>query len=65
MLPLYTQLLPQIYDGYQSVWPLDTDFIQRQPIYQLYYLLNRANLFGGQHIAIAAQALDRVLSIRD
>ncbi len=47
MLPLCNTLLPQIYDGYQSVWPLDKGFIERQPIYQLYYLLNRAYLFGG------------------
>lgn len=62
MLPLYPQLLPQIYDGYQSVWPLDKGFIRRQPIYQLYYLLNRANLYGGEHIAVANEALDNVLS---
>ncbi len=62
MLPLYPELLPQIYDGYQSVWPLDKGFIRRQPVYQLYYLLNRANLFGDQHINLAGQALDRVLS---
>lgn len=62
MLPLYDRLLPQIYDGYQSVWPLDKGFIDRQPLYQLYYLLNRANLFGGEHIAIASEALDKVLS---
>ncbi|TKI05608.1 fructosamine kinase family protein [Martelella alba] len=62
MLPLYPELLPQIYDGYQSVWPLDRGFIHRQPVYQLYYLLNRACLFGGEHIAAAEQALDRVLS---
>ncbi len=62
MLPLYGQLLPQIYDGYQSVWPLEKGFIERQPIYQLYYLLNRAYLFGGEHIGTAQEALDRVLS---
>ncbi|WP_213993808.1 fructosamine kinase family protein [Sodalis sp. dw_96] len=62
MLPLYPELRPQIYDGYQSIWPLDRGFIRRQPVYQLYYLLNRANLFGDQHINVAGQALDRVLS---
>lgn len=40
---------PQIYDGYQSVSPLPSGFLDRQPIYQLYTLLNRAILFGGQH----------------
>ncbi len=49
MLPLHTDQPPQIYDGYQSVSPLPLDFLDRQPIYQLYTLLNRARLFGGQH----------------
>ncbi len=45
MLPLHTDQPPQIYDGYQSVSPLPLDFLDRQPIYQLYTLLNRARLF--------------------
>ncbi|MGL4859622.1 MAG: fructosamine kinase family protein [Enterobacteriaceae bacterium] len=62
MLPLYPHLPAQLYDGYQSVWPLPADFIQRQPVYQLYYLLNRCNLFGGEHLVIAQQALDKLLA---
>ena len=65
MLPLYPNLPPQIYDGYQSVWPLPTDFIKRQPLYQLYYLLNRSNLFGGQHLVAAQQAIDALLHPQD
>ena len=62
MLPLHTEQPPQIYDGYQSVSPLPSDFLERQPIYQLYTLLNRARLFGGQHLVIAQQSLDRLLA---
>lgn len=61
MLPLYPALPAQIYDGYQSVWPLPADFIDRQPIYQLYYLLNRSNLFGGQHWINAQKAVEHLL----
>lgn len=61
MLPLYPNIPMQLYDGYQSSTPLPDDFIQRQPIYQLYYLLNRSNLFGGQHIVVAQRAIDRLL----
>ncbi len=46
MLPLHTDQPPQLYDGYQSVSPLPLDFLDRQPVYQLYTLLNRAILFG-------------------
>ncbi|EPE2312824.1 fructosamine kinase family protein [Escherichia coli] len=62
MLPLHTEKPPQIYDGYQSVSPLPADFLERQPVYQLYTLLNRARLFGGQHLVIAQQSLDRLLA---
>ncbi|PVN19431.1 fructosamine kinase family protein, partial [Salmonella enterica] len=63
MLPLHTDQPPQIYDGYQSVSPLPLDFLDRQPIYQLYTLLNRARLFGGQHLATAQKAMDRLLAV--
>ena len=62
MLPLHPEQPPQIYDGYQSVLPLAADFPDRQPIYQLYTLLNRATLFGGQHLVNAQQAVDRVMA---
>lgn len=61
MLPWYSQLPPQIYDGYQSVWPLPHGFLQRQPIYQLYYLLNRANVFGGSWLGEAQRAVGALL----
>ncbi len=63
MLPLHAHLPAQIYDGYQSIWPLPVGFIKRQPIYQLYYLLNRCNLFGGEHLPIAQHALEHVLIV--
>jgi len=61
MLPWFDELPPQIYDGYQSVWPLPHGFIQRQPIYQLYYLLNRANVFGGSWLGEAQRAVGALL----
>jgi fructosamine-3-kinase len=62
MLPLHPEQPPQIYDGYQSVSPLPADFLDRQPVYQLYTLMNRAILFGGQHLVNAQKALERVLA---
>ena len=62
MLPLHPDQPPQIYDGYQSISPLPPDFLDRQPIYQLYTLFNRAILFGGEHLMNAQKALDRVLA---
>ena len=62
MLPLHPDQPPQIYDGYQSVSPLPADFLDRQSVYQLYTLINRAILFGGQHFVTAQKALDHVLA---
>lgn len=63
MLPLHSDQPPQIYDGYQSVAPLPAGFLERQPLYQLYTLLNRAILFGGEHLVVAQRAMDRVLAV--
>ncbi|EOC1341306.1 fructosamine kinase family protein [Cronobacter dublinensis] len=60
MLPLHPEQPPQIYDGYQSVLPLPAGFLARQPLYQLYTLLNRATLFGGPHLVAAQKALTQV-----
>jgi len=62
MLPLHPQHPPQIYDGYQSVFPLPAGFLERQPIYQLYTLLNQANLLGGKHLSIAHDRLEQLMS---
>jgi fructosamine-3-kinase len=45
------------YDGYQSIWPLDTQYQYRKPVYQLYHLLNHALLFGGQYVESAKALL--------
>ncbi len=65
MLPLHPEQPPQIYDGYQSVSPLPSGFLERQPVYQLYTLMNRAILFGGQHLVNAQRALERILRHSD
>ena len=62
MLPLHPEQPPQIYDGYQSVSPLPPGFLDRQPVYQLYTLMNRAILFGGEHLVNAQRALERMLA---
>ncbi|MEG7446579.1 fructosamine kinase family protein, partial [Providencia stuartii] len=46
-----------IFDGYQSIWPLSEKFLSRQPIYQLYYFLNRCHLFGEEKDYLAARKI--------
>ena len=39
----------EFYDGYNDIWKLDVGFNQRVDIYNLYHLLNHANMFGGSY----------------
>lgn len=61
MLPLYPNIPNQLIDGYQSITPLPNGYIERQSVYQLYYLLNRCNLFGSQHEVVVQRAIERLL----
>ncbi|QUG75426.1 phosphotransferase [Erwinia sp. E602] len=61
MLSWFSDLPAQIAEGYDSVWPLPADYRKRQPVYQLYYLLNRANVFGGSWMNEAQQAVGALL----
>lgn len=63
MLSWFPELPRQIFDGYQSVWPLPDDYLLRQPVYQLYYLLNRANVFGGHWLGEAQRAVGTLLDL--
>ena len=45
------------YDQYQTEFPLEKEFTDRLPIYQLYYLLVHLILFGESY----GSAVDRIL----
>jgi fructosamine-3-kinase len=47
------------YDGYQREWPLPDGYRRRVDLYNLYHLLNHANLFGGGYLAQAQAVIDR------
>lgn len=46
-----------LFDAYQEAYPLDQDWQERIPVYQLYYLLVHLNLFGESY----GSAVDRIL----
>ena len=48
------------YEGYQSEWPLGTGYERRKILYNLYHVLNHANLFGS-HYATQAQKMTQQL----
>ncbi|HEY6515541.1 MAG TPA: fructosamine kinase family protein [Steroidobacteraceae bacterium] len=50
------------YDAYQTAAPLPTGHAVRAELYNLYHVLNHANLFGGGYARQARASIDRLLA---
>jgi len=50
------------FEGYADEWPLPSDHRQRLNLYNLYHLLNHANLFGGAYLGQCQASIDCLLS---
>ena len=55
---LFSPFPTQFYEAYQHAYPLDEGYLQRKPIYQLYYLLNFSHRYQGEYIEKAQQIID-------
>lgn len=62
MTELFGGFSPAFYDAYNEAWPLDAGYRQRRELYNLYHILNHANLFGIGYASQAESMLDRLLS---
>ena len=60
MTELFGGFAPAFYAAYQEAWPLDAGYAERKTLYNLYHILNHANLFGGGY---AAQALQMIAKL--
>ncbi len=49
------------YDTYNASWPLDAGYSQRKTLYNLYHILNHANLFGGSYLHQAVGMMERLV----
>ena len=49
------------YDGYQTILKIDLGYPLRKVLYNLYHILNHANLFGGGYPSQALHMMDRLL----
>lgn len=61
MTELFGRLPEGFYRGYDGCRPIDQGYSERRPIYQLYHLLNHANLLGGDYRQQAEQALKQLV----
>lgn len=57
MTELFGGFAPAFYAAYRAAWPLDPGYAVRKTLYNLYHILNHANLFGGGYAAQALQML--------
>ena len=60
MARLFGGFPEDFFKGYSGIWPLSPGHERRVPLYNLYHLLNHANLFGGGY---GAQARSGVLEL--
>jgi fructosamine-3-kinase len=59
MMELFGGFDARVFRAYAEAWPLDPGARERRPLYQLYHLLNHANLFGGEYLARVEQVAAR------
>jgi len=62
MTELFGGFGADFYAAYQQVWPLDEGYTVRKTLYNLYHILNHANLFGGAYMHQAESMLDQLLA---
>ncbi len=62
MTELFGGYPASFYDAYRAAWPLDAGYATRRELYNLYHILNHANLFGGGYVQQAKQTMQRLLA---
>jgi fructosamine-3-kinase len=62
MSELFGGFAPAFYAAYREAWPLDPGYAERKTLYNLYHILNHANLFGGGYVAQAQRMLSQLLA---
>ncbi len=65
MTELFGGYSAEFYAGYNDVFPLDSGYAQRKPLYNLYHILNHFNLFGGHYQNQAYNLIDALLKQAD
>lgn len=61
MTELFGGYPADFYAAYRAAYPLNEDYATRRDLYNLYHILNHANLFGGGYARQAEQTMLRLL----
>ena len=62
MTELFGGFPPDFQAAYRNAWPLHDGYAVRRDFYNLYHVLNHANLFAGAYVAQAGHCIERLLS---
>lgn len=62
MTELFGGYPADFYAAYRAAWPLDDGYAVRRELYNLYHILNHANLFGGSYIKQAEGMMQGLLA---
>ena len=62
MTELFGGYPSDFYAAYRAAYPLDAGYAMRRELYNLYHVLNHANLFGGGYASQAEQMMQRLLA---
>jgi protein-ribulosamine 3-kinase len=61
MSELFGGFAPDFHAAYREAWPPDAGYAVRKSLYNLYHVLNHANMFGGGYAAQAARMIAQLL----
>jgi len=64
MTELFGGFDENFYFSYNEVWPLDKGYKSRKTLYNLYHILNHANLFGSSYLNQAINMMERLCKIK-
>lgn len=62
MTELFGGYAANFYAAYRAAYPLDAGYATRRDLYNLYHILNHANLFGGGYARQAEQMMQRLFA---
>jgi protein-ribulosamine 3-kinase len=62
MMELFGRPQPLFFEVYNDVFPIDAGYAQRRELYNLYHILNHANLFGAAYVRQASRMIESLLA---
>ncbi len=62
MTELFGGFPKDFHSAYRNAWPLDDGYPVRRELYNVYHVLNHANLFGGSYVKQSGNAIEKVLA---